>query len=206
MRIENKIKSFIADLEMVQEQDGTYVQESVVKKYIPISFAASEIPFFDLWVNGKIDSCLEVGSLLAYLAASEEIQQIINPPQKEKKQLPKRLSLPTVNVVRVSHDTLDTLMSLFPTEKYDVSYGLTVQLKEILSSFRSYNNNPDLGKGDLSSWLIKSGLFYRTPTGLYTYINKTPLDKLEASTQPQEHSIPVVEDGDIIDQYQMELV
>lgn len=119
-----------------------------------------------------------LSSEVRQLLNSEYVQNLIKdePKQRTVRNF-QGFNLDKISVGVLSNDTVDCLNFMF--KNMEVIYGFPIQLQYLLPLFREYNNNQELRKKDLSIWLIHTGVFVKTPTALYTYINSVPLSKIE---------------------------
>lgn len=121
-----------------------------------------------------------LASEIRTLIQTKQVQDLLNVKSSPVVKTPKVnevFTLSQKSITTLSNDTVDCLNHMF--KGMILSFGLTIQLQNILPSFREYNNNEELRKKDLSKWLLKTGAFVKTPTGLYTYVNSIPLSQVE---------------------------
>ena len=175
-----RVKKYLEFLKTNSGKD-LFIPETHVKKSLPITLEDTGISYFYVLIGGNVESALDIDELTAYLENSEEIKTLLTPVKPGPKVVT-QFKLTSTNIMMVSHDTYDTLITLFPPTVYDLAYGITVQLRDLLPSFRTYNNNEELRKKDLSEWLMNTGLFSKTPSNLYTYVNSVPLSRLETTS------------------------
>lgn len=175
-----RVKKYLEFLKTNSGKD-LFIPETHVKKSLPITLEDTGISYFSVLIGGNVESALDIDELTTYLENSEEIKTLLTPVKPGPKVVTQFKLTPT-NIMMVSHDTYDTLITLFPPTVYDLAYGITAQLRDLLPSFRTYNNNEELRKKDLSEWLMNTGLFSKTPSNLYTYVNSVPLSRLETTS------------------------
>lgn len=196
----NKLSNVLSD-ETIDYVSGTYLEYVFHGTDIDLSEVTVEVDGLidNLTIvdtingNGKPDTMFVRSEIVLFLE-SEKVQSILNekqPKQTRSPRIPQLFNLGKVHVKTLSNDTVDCLNFMF--EGMVLSFGFPIQLQYILPKFREYNNNQEMRKKDLSTWLLKTGVFVKTPTGLYTYINEFPLN--EVIKQYPENFI----EGDVID-------
>ena len=195
------IKSRIKKLQtIVEDRSINYISETYINYLltdIPVDFESattviddqvSDLGYYDI-INsvGKPEKVYlneEVGNWFANTPVFDQILNAKIEPKPRSIKTPTTFELIPVSVTTLSNDTVDQLMYMFPNVK--VTFGVTVQLQSLLPLFKEYNRSDELRKKDLSTFLLKTGVFIKTPTGLYTYVNSTPLSDIEKQFTEEE--------------------
>lgn len=188
MKLQTKIQRLIEFLS--NETSLDYVSEDYVKTMTEHSLENTGIPYVTvISPNGKKTDLLEYDGVLQFLRTSPDIQKHLQESEKTVKtptpKQPKVYDIPDVNLSEVQEMIYNCLHVLFPSSSFVLKFGLTIRLQDVLQRYRDFSDNQELRKKDLSKFLIESGLFYRTPQGLFTYVNKVPLSELEVKTSPE---------------------
>lgn len=188
MRTKTKIEKIIKLLTVeLAASLPEFISEEYVKFMTDSTLENSGIPFVTV-INqvGKPVDMLDTSAVIQFLRSDDIQNQLKEKPKTPKVKVEKKIifDLPDVSKDKISEQIYNVIRSVFPSDKFVLKYGLTIRLQDVLSNFRNAMDNQELRKKDLSSFLINSGLFYRTPQGLFTYCNRIPFADMGIDSAP----------------------